>query len=71
MCLKPFFLVSSSHVLINCYGPNLEKGQGKTFKEILKHLANMNITPEYNSFVQGTGISFLMRQEILLAEKQY
>ena len=41
------------YVSINCYAPNLEKGQVKIFKEISKHLADMDITPEYKFISAG------------------
>ena len=41
------------YVLINCYAPNVEKGQVKIFKEISQHLTNMDITPEYKFICAG------------------
>ena len=35
------------YVLINCYAPNSETGQVKIPNDISKHLANMDITPDY------------------------
>ena len=40
-------------VLINCYAPNSEKGQVKVFKKISKHLADIDITPEYKFICAG------------------
>ena len=41
------------YVMINCYAPNSEKGQVKIFKEISKHLADMDVIPEYNFICLG------------------
>ena len=41
------------YVLINCYAPNSEKGQVKIFKEISKHLTDMDITSEYKFVCAG------------------
>ena len=35
------------YVLINCYAPNSETGQAEIFKDVSKHFADMDITPDY------------------------
>ena len=59
------------YVLINCYAPNSEKGQVKYLKKFRNTWQTWISPLNTNLFVQGTGISFSMRQETLLAEKQY
>ena len=44
---------SKPYVMINCYARNSEKGQVKIFKEISKHLADTDITPEYKFICLG------------------
>ena len=41
------------YILLNCYVPNSEKGQVKTFTEISNHLADMDITPDYKFICVG------------------
>ena len=40
-------------LLINCYAPSSEAGQVKIFKDISKHLANIDIIPDYKYICAG------------------
>ena len=42
-----------SYVLINCYAPNSETGQVKILKDTSKHLADMDISPDYKYICAG------------------
>ena len=41
------------YVLINCYAPNSEAGLVKIFKDISKHLADTDVTPDYKYICAG------------------
>ena len=59
-------------LLINCYAPNSEKKGKLRYLKKFRNTWQTWMSPlNTNSFVQEIGILFSIRQEILLAEKQY
>ena len=44
---------NSPYVLINCYAPNTETGQIKTFQDLTNHLSDLDADPESNYIFGG------------------
>ena len=43
----------SPYVLVNCYAPNTETGQIKTFQDLTNHLSDLDADPECNYIFDG------------------
>ena len=41
------------YVLVNCYAPNTETGQIKTFQDLANHLSDLDVDPECNYIFGG------------------